>query len=67
MVNAGMVNGAPPYFSPATFCESFPVFARILPFQNPFKYIRRLAINHKTAHPQPSGGARQVEIILCFQ
>jgi hypothetical protein len=45
MVNAGVVNGGLSYFSPATFCESFAIFGRILRFQNPFKYICNSRIN----------------------
>ncbi len=45
MVNARMVNAAPSYFPPPHFCESFPAFAPIPRFRNPFKYTGRLRIN----------------------
>jgi len=45
MLNAGMVNARDPYFPPATFCESFAVFGRILRFQNPVKYSAMSRIN----------------------
>ena len=45
MVNAGMVNARISYFSPATFCESFPVFGRFLRFQKPFKYNCKFRAN----------------------
>ena len=54
MVNAGLVNAGSSYFSPPSFCESFPVFGRIPRFQNPFKYICRSRISHETKHT-PSG------------
>jgi hypothetical protein len=50
MVNAGAVNGAAPCVPHAHFCEIFRAFARFLRLQNPFKYIRRFEINHKTVH-----------------
>jgi hypothetical protein len=48
MVNAGKVNAGSSYFSPATFCESFPVSGRIPRLQNPFKYTCGFVINQKT-------------------
>ncbi len=63
MVNADVVNAGSPYFSPATFCESFRVFGRIPCFQNPFKYICNLRINHKTAGEAGGEGKRAKNII----
>ncbi len=45
VVNARMVNAGPSYIPPPHFCESFPAFAPIPRFRNPFKYTGRLRIN----------------------
>jgi hypothetical protein len=49
MLNAGLVNALISYFTPPSFCETFPVFGRIVRFQNPFKYTRNFRINHRAA------------------
>jgi hypothetical protein len=55
MVNAGVVNARSACFPHADFCEIFRALGQFPRFQNPFKYNRRLRINHKRA---ASGGAR---------
>jgi len=63
MVNADVVNAGTSYFSPATFCEFFRVLGRIPCFQNPFKYICNLRINHKIARAAAGEGNRGKNII----
>jgi len=49
MLNARLVNALISYFTPPSFCETFPVFGRIVRFLNPIKYTRNFRINHRAA------------------
>jgi hypothetical protein len=55
MVNNGMVNANSLYFPQHTFCEIFAVLGRFLRLKNPVKYIRRIEISYKWAHPAQAG------------
>ena len=54
MLNARLVNALISYFTPPSFCETFPVFGRILRFQIPLNiratfgltFARRRVVKH---------------------
>ncbi len=59
MVNTGMANAWEACVFLPAFGEFPRVFARILRFLNPFKYIRNFKINHETVHFSGPGAAGQ--------